>query len=441
MEYQEKLNAFCGVLRSGEKSKDDFKIGVEVEHIIVDKKTLNSVNFYQENGIESILKKMIVKGYQPKYEGTYVIGLECDSGVITLEPGGQLEFSIISCSSINEIENIYMEFLENIVPILEEHGQLLMAIGYHPKTSIDDIPFNPKKRYEYMSNHFKGRGKYAHNMMKGTASLQVVIDYSNEEDFIRKYKVANFLSPLLALITDNAPVFEGRIYEKNSVRSTIWDNTDSERGGLLHGAMVEDFGYEKYAQYILNIPPIFIVKDGNIIKTDSLKTEEVMDLYTFNTNEIDHIMSMVFPDVRARKYIELRMADSLPYPLSFAYIALIKGLFYHEDALMYLYKLTEATDDKKLAAYRSNLINDGFMGIFRGKKIYEILSLILDLAKKGLKEEEASYLIPLEQLLMQQKNPAMVSKALIKEAGLKTLEWCSLNKWVGRKESGNREII
>ncbi|KAB3540984.1 glutamate--cysteine ligase [Alkaliphilus pronyensis] len=441
MEYQDKINSICDILKSGEKPPTNHKIGVEFEHIIVEKNSFKSINYYQDEGIETILKKMLPKGYTPKYENSNLLGLENHIGAITLEPGGQLELSVKSCMDIKEIEEYYMKFLGDIIPILEEQKQLLMAIGYHPKTRIKDIPFNPKKRYQYMSNYFEGRGKYPHNMMKGTASLQVVIDYRNEEDFIRKYKVANLLSPLLSLASDNAPVFEGEIFNKNSIRSIIWDNTDSKRGGLLAGAMDKDFGYKKYAEYILNTPPIFIIKDNQLILTNDLKTEDLMDMYDLTTAEIEHIMSMVFPDVRPRKYIELRMGDSLPYPLNLGYVALIKGLFYNEDSLNYLYSLAEETDDQQLGAYRRNVIDKGFNGMFRGKRINEVLPLIVDLAKKGLGKEEKAYLDAIEEMVLQFKNPAIISKELIKENGIQALEWCGLNQWVGRNSNGSKGVI
>ncbi|KAB3532508.1 glutamate--cysteine ligase [Alkaliphilus serpentinus] len=444
MEYQEKLDSITSILREGEKSTDQFSLGAEFEHIIVDKASFESINYYQEKGTETILNKMLANGYTPKYEGGYLIGLEKADGIITLEPGGQLELSIKPCKTIKEIEDIYFSFLENIIPILEEQNQLLLAIGYHPKSVVDEIPFNPKKRYSYMSQYFKERGgTLAHNMMKGTASLQVVIDYEDEKDFIKKFKVAHFISPLLALITDNAPIFEGKFYDLNSVRSTIWENTDFTRGGLVKGVMDKEFGYVDYAKYILSLPPIFIIKDKEVIDTQGKTTEELLELYPLNKDEVDHILSMAFPDVRARKYIEIRMGDSIPYPLSFSYIALVKGLFYNQEVLEYLYKLSESTDDQKLFAYRRSMVEKGLMGCFRCKNIYEILQMLIDLAKRSLSHDEKGFLKPLEELVLKRKTPAIVSKELLKGQleDLTALQWCSLNYWFGRQRDGIEEIV
>jgi len=216
MNYEKNLESIVSIIRQGEKLPNQFNIGVEFEHIIVKEDTLASVSYYGENGIQEILHELLLnKSYEGKYEGDYLVGLLAEDREITLEPGGQFEISIKPCSAISDIKEIYFNFLKDIVPILEQRNLLLMAIGYHPKSSIDEIPFNPKKRYEYMSNYLGKKGKYAHNMMKGTAALQVAIDYANEEDFIRKFRVANFISPLLYLISDSP------ITLCNSLASTI----------------------------------------------------------------------------------------------------------------------------------------------------------------------------------------------------------------------------
>lgn len=431
MNYEKQINRIAEFIKSGEKSSDDFKIGVELEHIVVMEEDLSSVNYYQENGIENILKKLAStnKKYEPQYEGKYMVGLIGPDGAITLEPGGQLEYSIRPCSTLKEIEELYRTFLDDIIPILEEEKQLLMGIGYHPKTSIKDIPFNPKQRYRHMSEHLQSTGIYAHNMMKGTASLQVVLDYGNEDDFIKKFKVGNFLSPLLYLITDNAPIFEGAIYEGNSVRSKIWDNMDKVRCGIVPGVLEKEFGYRNYAEYILDIPPILIIKDGKAIGTHDKKVKDLMDASTATDEEVDHILSMAFPDVRVRRYIELRMGDSLPYPLNMSYVALIKGIFYNDVALNYLYEMSKNFEEDNLHRARNSIMENGFQGQFKCKAVKDMALILFDLAKKGLNEEEKEYLKPLEDLILKGQSAATLSKEHIQKDGIMALTWCALNKY------------
>ncbi len=435
MEYQDKLKMLTEILESGEKPREDFRIGVEIEHIVVDKTTFESINYYQENGIEVILKKLLGFDYKPKYEGDYLIALEREDAIITLEPGGQLEISIMPCSSLQEIEFIYLRFLQQLVPILEEQNQLLLGIGYHPKSSILEIPFNPKKRYELMSAYLKEKGTHAHNMMKGTAALQVTIDYLDHEDFIKKLRVANFLSPVLAYMSDNGPVFEGQLFDKHSIRSLIWQNTDKARSGIIPGVMDKAaFGYEEYADYLLKVEPILIMKDNETISTEGAKTAELMEKYSFTKDELMHIMTMVFPDVRGKKYLEIRMGDSLPYPFNFSYVALIKAIFYNDTVLNRLYELSSGLDSEGMEEYKESMMSLGAKGKFLSGEIQDFVVYLLDLVKDGLSDKELQYLAPLDELLRKGKNVAQLSKELIQEKGIGALEWCGLNRIIQEGE-------
>ncbi len=435
------VDRIINIIKSGEKKSNQLAIGVEFEHIVVNQ-NYQSINYYQDDGIEEILKKLLKFNYLPIYEEGYLIGLEKPEGFITLEPGGQLELSIPPCTDLKSISDLYINFLSELSPILEEHEQRLLSIGYHPRSSIDQIPFNPKKRYQYMSNYLKLKGAFAHNMMKGTAAIQVVIDYINEEDFIKKFRVANFLSPVLALISDNSPIFEGEIYKKNSVRSVIWENTDKERSGIVKGVMDKTFGYREYAQYILDVPPILFIKEGNYLSAHHKTTSEVMKENQLTDLEVEHLLSMVFPDVRVKKYIEIRMADSLPYPLNIAFVALIKGIFYNEEVLDHLYNLSLNVSDEELNTYKCDMIEEGFKANFMGESIdYFIRNLFSLVEEVGLTMEEKTYLMPLKELIKQQQNPATLSKELIKAEGIQGLEWMALSSLVRREINAGKEVI
>lgn len=428
--YEKSLESFTRIIENGIKLSSQFKLGVELEHIVVKKDSLESVSYYEENGIETILQELLLKGYEGNYEEGYLVGLKKENREISLEPGGQVEISIVPIKYISEIESIYFDFLNDIIPILEYKGLLLMAIGYHPKSSINDIPFNPKKRYEYMANYLKKKGKYAHNMMKGTASIQVCIDYSSEEDFIKKFRVANFISPILYLISDNSPIFEGEIYRKNSLRSLIWENTDKQRSGIVTNTLNKEFGYKDYAEYILSVPPILIIKEGEFIGTDDKIVEDLMKEYIFSEEEIQHIMTMVFPDVRAKNMIEIRVGDSLPYPYNFAYITLIKGLFYNETVVEYLYNLSLRLQEDQISRVMDDIREKGFNTSIACKKVSDLISILFDLAKTGLSEEEKEKLIPFEDILAYKQNFSHILKDKVENEGIESLKLCSLNQHI-----------
>ncbi|MFW5647512.1 MAG: glutamate-cysteine ligase family protein [Candidatus Alkaliphilus sp. MAG34] len=433
MKYERNLASIVSLIRNGEKNIKDFKIGVEIEHIVVSENTMESIGYYGEEGIEGILRELLSKGYKGNYEGGHLVGLLGQDREILLESGGQIEIDIRPCKTIKEIESIYFSFLNDIVPVLEKRNLLLMGIGYHPKSSVKDMPLVPRKKYKYMFGYFRGKGKYAHNMMKGTAALRVFIDYKDEYDFTRKFRVANFISPLLYLISDNSPVFEGEVYDKFSLRSLIWANVDKKRSGSVPNSFGEDFGYRDYAEYILDASPITITKNGDFINIGNETVEGLMDRYVFTEKEIKHIMNMVFPDVRVKNCIEIRVGDSLPYPYNLAYIALIKGIFYSDIALEYLYNFSQRREEEQVNKVKKYIYERGFSSYFAFKRAYEYILILFDLAKKSLNEEEKEMLIPLEKLAINKNNLSMISKKKLNKEGIDGLKWCSLNQWVKGK--------
>ncbi|HEY4544468.1 MAG TPA: glutamate-cysteine ligase family protein, partial [Tissierellaceae bacterium] len=204
MDYNLQIEALINYFKRQEKSVDDYKIGVEFEHFVIYKDTLKTVSYYGENGVAETLKDLEEFGYEGMYEGEYILGLTKGNKTVTLEPGSQFELSIDADISIENLEKEYLEFLEDIIPVLEKKNQDLIAVGYHPETKIDEITLLPKKRYDYMFDYFKTKGTHAHNMMKGTAALQVSLDYGNEEDYSRKFRVLNALSPVFYASFENA---------------------------------------------------------------------------------------------------------------------------------------------------------------------------------------------------------------------------------------------
>lgn len=214
MDYNKQIREIASYFKANEKSKEDFKIGMEFEHFVIDKESLETISYYGESGVEETLKELEKHGWNGEDEGEYLLSLRNGNKVITLEPGSQLEFSVKPQKNIEDLEKEYMEFLNQIIPILDRKNQGLIAIGYHPVTRIDQIKLLPKKRYDYMFEYFKTKGTHAHNMMKGTASLQVAIDYKSEKDYIKKFKVANALSPVLYAMFDNGYYFEGKRWDR-----------------------------------------------------------------------------------------------------------------------------------------------------------------------------------------------------------------------------------
>ena len=429
MDYNRQLQEIVKYFKNSEKSVEEFKVGVELEHYVIDKNTLKTISYYGQDGVAETLKELEKTGWDSSYEEEYILGLVKENKIITLEPGSQLELSISAQRDISNIEKEYLEFLEEIIPVLEKKNQGLLTLGYHPETKINDIKLLPKKRYDFMFNYFKTKGTHAHNMMKGTAALQISIDFKSEEDYRRKFRIANALSPVFYALFDNAFYFEGEEWNKHNLRTYIWNNCDNDRSGIVHNALEDDFSYEKYAEYILNRPPIFKFKGKEVIPTGDKLIKEIFDPEDYDIKELEHLLTMFFPDVRTKKYIEIRMMDAVPYPLNFAAVALIKGIFYDEGNLDLIYDYIKDITIHDVINAKLDIIDRGLRGKLKDKTVLDIGKWLVELAKKGLNSDEIEYILPLEGMVSCEMNPYEITKNKV-ELGKKTaINWCLLNNY------------
>lgn len=426
MDYNKQIKEIEKHFLKNSKTVDNFKIGVEFEHFVVYKDTLKTVSYYGENGVAETLHDLEKLGYEGSYEGEYILGLEKGNKVITLEPGSQFELSIKAQKHIKDIEREYLDFFKDLTPILERKNQQIMAVGYHPETKIEEIKLLPKKRYDFMFNYFKTAGSMAHNMMKGTSALQVSLDYGSEEDYLKKFRVANALSPVVYAMFDNGLYFQGEQYDKHNIRALIWENCDIDRSGVVPNSLKDDFSFKKYAEYVLNVPPILIAKDGDVESTGKLLVKDVLDVENYSTEELDHLLTMVFPDVRTKRYIEIRMMDSVPYPLNMSAIALWTGIFYNEKVLDKAYEYIKDITIEDVNAAKHEMMDKGLLAKLGDKTLLEIGRHIVSLAKEGLAEEDIKYIIPLEGMLDAGKNPYEITKDRLYMGKKDALQWTVL---------------
>ena len=433
MKHKKQVEIIKDFIKSGETKKEDYKLGVEFEHFIIDKDTLRSISYYEEDGVRETLEDLEKIGYEGVYEYGNILGLNKGPKHITTEPGSQLEISIDANIDIKILEEEYLDFLNDLIPILNKKNQYLIAVGYHPSTKIDDLKLLPKKRYDFMYNYFKTKGTHAHNMMKGTAALQVAIDFSSEEDYIKKFKIVNALTPVFYSLFENAYYFEGEGTSVHNIRSFIWENCDKDRSGLVPTSLDSDFNYEKYAEYILEGSPIFIWEDGKEVSAEGKTVAELLDPESYTREEIEHYLTMFFPDVRTKRYIEIRMMDSVPYPLSFSVVALIKGLLYDDEALDKLAEFTKCTSVEEVEETKREMTEIGLKATLNGISLLEIGRFLLELAEAGLSHEEKEYLLPLKEMLEIGKSPYEMTKELSKKKKKESLEGCILNNLVEEK--------
>lgn len=361
-------------------------LGVEFEHFIIDQKSLVSCDY--NNGVKRVMENLLNLGYKAlNSDSDELLGLKKDNHYITLEPGGQIEISLKPYKKIEEIRLAYSKVLDDIKSSLLEN-QRIISLGYHPKSEIKSLEILPKLRYHQMFEYFKSCGKYAHYMMKGTASTQVAIDYHSEEDFIKKFRVSNFLSPFFYRIFDSSPIFEGKIYEKNNLRLNIWDYTDECRCGIPNNALTkEKYDFKDYSQFILDTPPIFLKKDEDYFFTGNKTLRNIIQEKTFNGVDLEYALGMVFPDTRLKSYVELRMPDALPYPLSLAVPALIKGIFYNSKNLDKYYELSLRYNDEDYLKFKE-LFKENLDINYKGINSKKFIKGLFEDAIKALETEE-----------------------------------------------------
>lgn len=433
--YRNKVELIVEYFKESECLEKKRKLGVEVEHFVLEAESLKATTYYEEDGIEDLLRELAERDWEPKLEKGHVLGLEGEGARVTLEPGGQLELSILPQDSIQELEDIYLDFVREVTSILDCQGKRLYCLGYQPKSRIDEIPMLPKERYEYMHDYFGDRGKYAYNMMKSTGAIHVNFDYLGEEDYMKKNLVANVLSPLIYTILDNSPFFEGEVSEKGGLRRLIWENCDSERCGYPPGLFTHGFGYRDYAEYLLNTPPMVYEKKGELVYSkDKLLKEILLEDLDPTREELEYLLTTVFPDVRTKNHLEIRMGDSLPYPYSFAYLCFWKGLLYSEDNLDNLYGSFKDITKNQFLDRKRRIAEKGVKANWGSVSIFQTYRNLLELAERGLKPGERERLKPLKILAEKEITPRQKILKALQDGKSKALAWCNLTDIIDKEE-------
>lgn len=319
------------------------KLGVEVEHFVVHEHSRKALSYEGDAhfGVRDILERL--SGFYPqKMEGVEgdLIGLADNEASLTLEPAAQLEISIAPFENICEIVRVYKRFRSLVDPFLEQHQCKLVTLGYHPTEKALDLPLIPKQRYRFMNEYFRALGTHGERMMRASASTQVSVDYSDEADAVRKLRVAQALVPMFAFLTDNVKRFEGEVPEKPLSRLQMWRDVDNDRCGQIPGLFDEGFGFASYADWLLSTCPIFVTRvsvadpQGPALReVNGLTAAEAYADALMSTEDIEHLLSMFWPDVRLKHFVEIRPADALPIDAVAGYAALIKGIFYSSESL------------------------------------------------------------------------------------------------------------
>ncbi|WP_290140143.1 glutamate-cysteine ligase family protein [uncultured Dubosiella sp.] len=382
-------------------SKDSRALGVEIEHFVLNETTGKPMPYDEIAQLLEFLEPIYDKAY---YEEGRLIALESKTTLITLEPGCQLELSFRYTPSLDQIRDWYEEAMEPIFAFVNERGYRIAYSGGLPTIPVADVPRILKKRYELMEKWFETTGTRGREMMKGTAAVHVSIDYGDETDFVKKYAMANYLHLMLSFLTSNTPMYEGKPNADVFLRDSIWEHTDSRRSGYMPKALDADFGFAAYADWVEQMP-LVVMNDGVRITDAGQRTcMQVAETYGWDETVIAHYLSMVFPFVRLKRFIEIRSADCMPLAWTLSYCALIKGLFYDEDNVAFYSGKASACTIDTLHAYKRCIERDQWDAKVYGDTLAGALGVLLKRAARGLDAKERAYLTRFERLVAERRH-------------------------------------
>ena len=369
--------------KSGIKETDNLKIGIEHEKFLFDNKNNKRIDY------KSILKmfdQLYEFGWKPIYEKTNIIGLTKDDKSITLEPGNQIELSGAKLNNIHEACAESHEYLFELKQVIEKLNFKIISAGFDPISKLSDIPNNPKQRYEVMTTDMPEGGSLSLDMMYRTCGTQLNVDYVSEQDFTKKFKLSNYITPINIALFANSSVLEKKDSGYFSYRSHAWQQTS--RGGLPE-FFLEDFNFEKYADFVMNMSLLFLQRDGKYISGKNYTFKDYMNgkipevenkLPT--ENELSTHLGTIFTENRLKKYIELRSMDACGWDCLCSGPAFNTGLIYGnlDEALDVVNKWDKT---EVLNAYKE-VPKKGLSTQLMGKDLFYWSSLILNISKKGL---------------------------------------------------------
>jgi len=396
-------------------AKKNIFIGVENEKFLFQEKNNVRATYSDIKKVFEIFKKKFK--WKEVKENENIVGLKIDGKSISLEPGNQIELSGDKLSNIHEVCSESYDFQNKLDQICKEIGLKTMSIGYDPITKLSNAPKNPKQRYKLMTKEMPKGGKLSLNMMYQTSGTQINLDYLSEDDFKKKFKIISYLTPISIAIFANSAILENKPSGYLSYRSKVWQNTS--RGGLPK-IFLENMDFEKYADFAINFPLLFIYKNNdhknlnNKTFGDFMKgslSEVNNHLPTFEDLELH--LSTIFTEIRLKKYIEMRSLDACEWDCHCAGPAFYTGLIYGKlDESLDLIKDWKSED--VLKAYL-DAPKKGLKTEINGKSILEWGKILLNISNRGLigrnfknktGNDETIFLKNIEQILQQNKTKA-----------------------------------
>jgi glutamate--cysteine ligase len=388
----ERYEQMAEYLASGCKPKEDWRIGTEHEKFGFCKDSLLPLPYEGERSIHAVLSALRDRhDWQELHEAGKLIGLTKDGANISLEPGGALELSGAPLETIHETCDEVNVHLKEVKGIADEIGVGFIGLGAAPTWMHEEMPLMPKGRYKLMDAYMGKVGTMGRTMMRRTSTVQVNLDYSSEADMIQKLRVGIALQPVAVALFANSPFFEGKPNGHKSWRSRVWRDTDNARAGMIPFVFDDDFGFERWVEYALDVPMYFVYRDGKYIDALGQSFRDFLDgklpalpgEKPTLSDWADHLTT-AFPEARIKKYIEMRGADGGPWRRLCALPAFWVGLCYEQDSLDAAWDLVKDWDAETREALRVTASVDGLRAKVGNIDMHELSKSVLDIAHAGL---------------------------------------------------------
>ncbi|WP_179504241.1 MULTISPECIES: glutamate--cysteine ligase [unclassified Sphingomonas] len=410
-------------MQRGEKPREAWRIGTEHEKFVYRTADHAAPSYDEPGGIRDLLMALTEFGWEPVMEGGKVIAMAGPDGTVSLEPAGQLELSGAPLESLHETCAETGRHLAQVKTIGDRFGLAYLGLGLWPDKARADLPIMPKGRYEIMLRHMPRVGTMGLDMMLRTCTIQTNLDYASEADMVQKFRVSLALQPLATALFANSPFLEGKPNGFLSYRSHIWSDTDPARTGMLPFVFEDGFGYERYVDYMLDVPMYFVFRDGKYIDAAGQSFRDFLDgklpalpgEKPRRSDWVDHL-STAFPEVRLKSFLEMRGADGGPWSRICALPALWVGLLYDQGALDAAWDLVKDWDMAGRETLRAGVPKLGLDApLPGGGSLRDIAPRVLEIARSGLAargrlndagDNETGYLLPLDEIVASGKSPA-----------------------------------
>jgi glutamate--cysteine ligase len=421
VETREDLVAY---LASGCKPEANWMLGTEHEKFGYTLNDLRPLPYSGNSGINAILTGLADEfDWRPVMENGLPIALLDDTGAsITLEPGGQLELSGALLDNIHQTCTEVNTHLKQVRAVSEPLGAAFLGMGFQPKWRLEDMEWMPKARYRIMREYMNKVGTLGQDMMARTCTVQVNLDYGSEADMVKKFRTSLALQPVATALFANSPFTDGKPNGYLSYRSHVWEDTDPDRTGMLPFVFDGDMGFEKYTDYMLDVPMYFVYRDGEYINATGQSFRDFLDgklpalpgeQPTLKDWE-DHLTT-AFPEVRLKRFLEMRGADGGPWARLCALPAIWAGLLYHQPSLDAAWDIARDWSMEERIKLREEVPRLGLQATIRGRTVRDMAFEVIELASAGLAargrlnaagDNETGFLAPLQEVVEKGETPA-----------------------------------